>query len=176
MVDVCLQAAEILAARGIEAEVIDLCALRPLDFETIRVSIEKTHALISVEGGWPQCGIGAEILARIHEEAFDEMDAPPVRITGVDVPLAYAANLEALSFPQVQHVCSQLRCDCSALRGGVRGGVCECDTCCWRRPTWCESCRAFAHAGVFAHFGLVGLLQSVGLKEHHLQNLFHFQN
>jgi pyruvate dehydrogenase E1 component beta subunit len=105
MVDVCLQAAEILAARGIEAEVIDLCALRPLDFETIRVSIEKTHALISVEGGWPQCGIGAEILARIHEEAFDEMDAPPVRITGVDVPLAYAANLEALSFPQVQHVC-----------------------------------------------------------------------
>ncbi len=94
-----LKAAEELAAQGISAEVIDLRTIRPFDKETVINSVMKTNRMVSVEEGWPFAGIGSEIAAIIMEEAFDYLDAPVVRVAGVDVPLAYAANLEKLSFP-----------------------------------------------------------------------------
>jgi pyruvate dehydrogenase E1 component beta subunit len=97
----CLAAAEKLAEHGVSAEVINLRSLRPLDRETIIASVKKTGRLVSVEDGWPQSGIGAEIGALIVEsEAFDYLDAPFERVTGADVPMAYAANLEEMSLPQ----------------------------------------------------------------------------
>lgn len=104
MVGVALEAAEVLAAKGISAEVINLRSLRPLDRETIVNSVRKTSRIVSVEEGWSQCGIGAEIGAIVCEEAFDALDAPVERITGVDVPMAYAINLEKASLPQVQNI------------------------------------------------------------------------
>ncbi len=104
MVEVALAAAEALAAEGIEAEVVDLRTLRPLDRATILESVKKTNRLVSVEEGWPQCGIGAEIAALVMEEAFDWLDAPVVRVTGADVPMPYAANLEALALPRAEQV------------------------------------------------------------------------
>jgi pyruvate dehydrogenase E1 component beta subunit len=100
MVGVALKAAEALAAEGIEAEVINLRSLRPLDTETIVASVKKTSRLVTVEEGWPFAGIGAEITMQIIEHAFDWLDAPPVRVHGLDVPLPYAANLEKLALPQ----------------------------------------------------------------------------
>ncbi|MFZ4125325.1 MAG: pyruvate dehydrogenase complex E1 component subunit beta [Rickettsiales bacterium] len=99
-----LEAAERLAAEGISAEVIDLRTLRPLDKQTIIDSVRKTHRLISVEEGWPVAGIGSEIAAIAMEELFDELDAPMVRVTGKDVPLPYAANLEKLALPSTEDV------------------------------------------------------------------------
>ena len=99
-----LAAADALAAKGISAEVIDLRTLRPLDMETILTSLRKTHRLVSVEEGWPVAGMGAEIAAQIMEHAFDELDAPVLRVTGKDVPLPYAANLEKLALPQVADI------------------------------------------------------------------------
>ncbi|XP_054164290.1 pyruvate dehydrogenase E1 component subunit beta, mitochondrial-like [Oppia nitens] len=100
-VGICLEAAQELAAIGVEAEVINLRTLRPLDEETIINSIVKTNHLVTVEGGWPQCGIGAEICARIIESpAFDYLDAPVVRVTGADVPMPYTKSLEQLALPQ----------------------------------------------------------------------------
>ena len=99
-----LEAADALAQKGISAEVIDLRTIRPLDHETILSSVVKTHRLVSVEMGWPQGGVGAEIHALLNEQAFDELDAPPVRITGADVPMPYASNLEKLALPQVQQI------------------------------------------------------------------------
>ena len=104
-----LDAAEKLAAEGISAEVIDLRTLRPLDKQTIIDSVRKTHRLISVEEGWPVAGIGSEIAAIAMEELFDELDAPVVRVTGKDVPLPYAANLEKLALPTVDDVVSAAR-------------------------------------------------------------------
>jgi len=104
MVDVALEAAAALAGEGIEAEVIDLRSLRPLDRTTILESVKKTNRLVSVEEGWPQYGIGAEIAALVMEEAFDWLDAPVLRVTGADVPMPYAANLEALALPRVEQV------------------------------------------------------------------------
>ncbi len=104
MVDVALEAAEALAGDGIEAEVIDLRSLRPLDRTTILESVKKTNRLVSVEEGWPQYGVGAEIAALVMEEAFDWLDAPVLRVTGADVPMPYAANLEALALPRVEQV------------------------------------------------------------------------
>ncbi len=104
MVEVALQAAEVLAGEGIEAEVVDLRTLRPLDRATIVESVKKTNRLVSVEEGWPQCGIGAEIAAVVMEEAFDWLDAPVLRVAGADVPMPYAANLEALALPRVEEV------------------------------------------------------------------------
>nr|WP_031934560.1 pyruvate dehydrogenase complex E1 component subunit beta [Candidatus Hepatobacter penaei] len=98
------QASEALAEKGIQAEVIDLRTLRPLDRDTILNSVRKTNRLVSVEMGWPQGGVGAEIHAILNEEAFDDLDAPPVRVTGVDVPMPYATNLEALALPCVQQI------------------------------------------------------------------------
>ena len=99
-----LEAAEILAEEGIEAEVIDLRTLRPLDTVAIVESVRKTNRLVSVEEGWPFAGIGAELAAVMMEQAFDWLDAPVRRVTGQDVPMPYAANLEAAALPQAEHI------------------------------------------------------------------------
>jgi pyruvate dehydrogenase E1 component beta subunit len=104
MVQVSLEAAELLAADGIEAEVINLRSLRPLDSTTIVESVSKTNRLVTVEEGWPYAGIGAEIAAVAMEQAFDHLDAPVTRVTGTDVPMPYAANLERLALPQPEDV------------------------------------------------------------------------
>jgi pyruvate dehydrogenase E1 component beta subunit len=100
MVDVALKAAELLDQQGISAEVINLRTIRPLDIETIVASVKKTSRVVSVEEGWPFAGIGAEIAMQITEHAFDWLDAPPTRVSGLDVPMPYAANLEKLALPQ----------------------------------------------------------------------------
>jgi pyruvate dehydrogenase E1 component beta subunit len=112
MVGVALEAAEILAGEGIEAEVIDLRTIRPLDTETILTSVRKTNRLVSVEEGWPFAGIGAELSALMMEQAFDDLDAPVVRVHGKDVPLPYAANLEKLALPQVDDVVQAAKAVC----------------------------------------------------------------
>ncbi len=104
MLGKCLQAAEILAEQGISVEVIDLRTLRPLDKDTIVQSVRKTNRLVSVEEGWTVAGIGSEIAAIAMEEAFDDLDAPVVRVTGADVPMPYAANLVNLTIPNVDHI------------------------------------------------------------------------
>ena len=107
-----LRAAEQLAEQGIEAEVVDLRSLRPLDTETVAASVRKTNRCVTVEEGWPICGIGAEIAAAIMEQAFDWLDAPVTRITGKDVPMPYAANLERLALPQVEDVVEAVKAVC----------------------------------------------------------------
>lgn len=107
-----LAAAEQLAKQGIEAEVIDLRTLRPLDRETIVQSVKSTNRLVSVEEGWPFAGIGSEICTMICEEAFDFLDAPPVRVTAEDVPLPYAANLEKLALPSVEKIIRAVKTVC----------------------------------------------------------------
>lgn len=109
MVGVALEAAEILSAMGIEAEIINLRSLRPLDTETIIQSIRKTNRLVSVEEGWPVAGIGAEICTIAVEQAFDWLDAPPARVCGLDIPMPYAANLEQLALPKPQWVVDAVR-------------------------------------------------------------------
>lgn len=105
MVGLCTQASEQLAAQGISAEVINLRTIRPLDRETIVNSVKKTNRLLTVEEGWPQSGTGSELIASICEsEAFDYLDAPPTRLCGADIPMPYAANLEAMALPQVNDV------------------------------------------------------------------------
>jgi len=100
MVGTALKAAEILAGQGIEAEIINLRSIRPLDTQTIVDSVKKTNRIVTVEEGWPFAGIGAEINMQILEHCFDDLDAPPTRVCGLDVPLPYAANLEKLALPQ----------------------------------------------------------------------------
>ena len=112
MVRVALEAATALAELGIDAEVINLRSLRPLDVETIVASVAKTNRLVSVEEGWPACGIGSEIAALVMEHAFDHLDAPVARVTGEDVPLPYAANLERLALPQPDAVVAAARGVC----------------------------------------------------------------
>ena len=104
MVGKSLEAADKLAAEGISAEVINLRSLRPLDTETIIKSVKKTNRCVSAEEGWPFAGIGSEISAQIMEGAFDYLDAPVTRVTGIDVPMPYAANLEKLALPQVDDI------------------------------------------------------------------------
>ncbi|MBN9599624.1 MAG: pyruvate dehydrogenase complex E1 component subunit beta [Afipia sp.] len=99
-----LKAAEMLAQEGIEAEVIDLRTLRPMDTETIVASVKKTGRCVVVEEGWQQSGVGAEIAARLMEQAFDYLDAPVARVSGKDVPMPYAANLEKLALPSAEEV------------------------------------------------------------------------
>ncbi|HLY07523.1 MAG TPA: pyruvate dehydrogenase complex E1 component subunit beta [Rhizomicrobium sp.] len=99
-----MEAAEKLAAEGIEAELIDLRSLRPLDIATVIQSVKKTNRIVSVEQGWPICSIGSEIASQVVEHAFDYLDAPPLKITGKDVPMPYAANLEKLALPTVDDV------------------------------------------------------------------------
>ena len=104
MVGHALQAAEALAAEGIDAEVIDLRSLRPLDTETLVASIKKTNRLVTAEEGWAVAGIGAELAAVAMEQAFDWLDAPVSRVTAAEVPLPYAANLEKLALPQPEDI------------------------------------------------------------------------
>ncbi len=99
-----LKAADELAKEGIEAEVIDLRTLRPMDTETLVASVKKTGRAVTVEEGWQQNGVGAEIAARLMEHAFDYLDAPVARVSGKDVPMPYAANLEKLALPSVAEV------------------------------------------------------------------------
>ncbi|MCL8385185.1 MULTISPECIES: pyruvate dehydrogenase complex E1 component subunit beta [Xanthobacter] len=99
-----LKAAEELAKQGIDAEVIDLRTIRPMDVDAIVASVKKTGRCVTVEEGWPQSGIGAEIAAQLMDKAFDFLDAPVLRVTGKDVPMPYAANLEKLALPSVAEV------------------------------------------------------------------------
>jgi pyruvate dehydrogenase E1 component beta subunit len=99
-----LEAAEKLAGEGIEAEVIDLRTLRPLDMETILNSVRKTNRIVTVEEAWPVCSIGSEICAQAAIQAFDYLDAPPAKISGADVPMPYAANLEKLANPSADKI------------------------------------------------------------------------
>ncbi len=99
-----LAAAETLAKDGIEAEVIDLRTIRPLDLETIINSVKKTNRLVTVEEAWPVCSVGSEICAQVCMQAFDYLDAPPAKVNGADVPMPYAANLEKLALPTPDHV------------------------------------------------------------------------
>ena len=107
-----LDAAKRLAEEGVEAEVIDLRTLRPLDLETVLASVRKTNRLVAVEEGWPVCSVASEICARVALEAFDYLDAPPVKITGADVPMPYAANLEKLALPSVDQVVEAAKSVC----------------------------------------------------------------
>jgi len=109
MVKLAMQAAEELEKAGISAEVIDLRTLRPFDVATVVESVKKTNRIVSVEEGWPFAGIGAEIAAIVMEECFDWLDAPLKRVTGKDVPLPYAANLERLAVPQVEDIVAAAR-------------------------------------------------------------------
>ena len=113
MVGKALAAAEALAGEGIDAEIIDLRTIRPLDEDCIVASVEKTNRLITVEEGWPTAGIGAEISAVVMQRAFDYLDAPVTRIGGSDVPLPYAANLESQALPQVDDIAAAARELCS---------------------------------------------------------------
>ena len=107
-----LKAADELAKDNINAEVIDLRTLKPMDSDTIIESVKKTGRLVTVEEGWKQSGVGAEIAARVMEEAFDYLDAPVMRVTGKDVPMPYAANLEKLALPSVAEVVETAKAVC----------------------------------------------------------------
>jgi len=107
-----LKAADALAGEGIEAEVIDLRTIRPMDMATVIRSVQKTNRCVAIEEGWPQSGVTAEIGMRIMEEAFDYLDAPVIRITGKDVPMPYAANLEKLALPNVGEVIAAAKAVC----------------------------------------------------------------
>jgi pyruvate dehydrogenase E1 component beta subunit len=111
-IGMCLEAAEALAKEGIDAEIIDLRTLRPLDSATIIESVKKTNRIVTVEQGWPVCSIGSEIAAIVVDQAFDWLDAPPTRITGKDVPMPYAARLEKLALPTVADVVAAAKAVC----------------------------------------------------------------
>jgi pyruvate dehydrogenase E1 component beta subunit len=104
-----LEAADLLARDGIEAEVIDLRTLRPLDLETVLTSVRKTNRLVTVEEAWPVCSVGSEICAQVAMQAFDHLDAPPAKVSGADVPMPYAANLEKLALPSVERVVAAVK-------------------------------------------------------------------
>ena len=112
MVGRALEAAETLAAEGIKAEVIDLRSLRPLDGAAVLASVEKTNRLVTVEEGWPFAGIGAEVAALVMEQAFDMLDAPVARVSGADVPMPYAANLEAATLRGAKDIADAVRRVC----------------------------------------------------------------
>jgi pyruvate dehydrogenase E1 component beta subunit len=112
MVAVALEAATVLSKEGIDAEVINLRSLRPMDTNTIVQSVMKTNRLVSVEEGWPVAGIGSEMAALMMEHAFDYLDAPVARVAGVDVPMPYAANLEKLALPQPDSIAAAAKAVC----------------------------------------------------------------
>jgi len=117
MVGRALEAADRLAEQGISAEVIDLRSIRPLDTATIVASVKKTSRLVTCEEGFPFAGIGAEIAMQVMEQAFDWLDAPIARVTGKDVPMPYAANLEALALPQVDDIIATAKATCDGFKG-----------------------------------------------------------
>lgn len=104
MVGYALKAAEILAEEGISAEVVNLRSIRPLDRATINESVRKTNRLVTLEEGFPQHGVGAEICASVVEDSFEYLDAPVERITGADIPMPYAANFEKMAVPQIEDI------------------------------------------------------------------------
>jgi len=112
MVERALEAAEALAEEGIEAEVIDLRSIRPMDTATIIESVKKTNRIVTVEEGWPFAGIGSEIASVMMEQAFDHLDAPVTRVCGEDVPMPYAANLEKLTIPQADKIVAAAKAVC----------------------------------------------------------------
>lgn len=114
-VGLCLEAAEQLAEDGIDVEVINLRTIRPLDRYTVLQSLKKTNRIVSVEEGWPFAGIGSEIAALAMEHGFDDLDAPVLRVCGADVPMPYAANLEALALPQLEQITHAVRKVCYKL-------------------------------------------------------------
>ncbi len=103
-----------LAEQGIDAEIIDLRSIRPMDIPTVIKSVKKTNRMVTLEENFPACGIGAELSARVMEEAFDWLDAPVRRVTGIDVPMPYAANLEKLALPQVETIVEAAKAVCYA--------------------------------------------------------------
>jgi len=107
-----LEAAEKLAEDGIDAEVIDLRSLRPLDMDTVLASVKKTNRIVTMEQAWPVCSIGSEICSRVALEAFDYLDAPPTKVSGKDVPMPYAANLEKLALPTVDDLIAAVKAVC----------------------------------------------------------------
>ena len=107
-----LEAAPKLAEEGIDCEIIDLRTIRPLDMETVLASVKKTNRLVTVEQGWPICSVGTEVAFQAVSEAFDYLDAPPVKVTGKDVPMPYAANLEKLALPTVADVVAAVKSVC----------------------------------------------------------------
>jgi len=107
-----LEAAEKLAADGIDAEVIDLRTLRPLDMDTVLESVKKTNRIVTIEQAWPVCSIGSEISARVALDAFDYLDAPPTKVSGKDVPMPYANNLEKLALPTVDDLIEAVKAVC----------------------------------------------------------------
>ena len=117
MVGRAMKAADLLAEKGISAEVIDLRTIRPLDCDTIVGSVKKTSRLITCEEGFPFAGIGAEIAMQVMEQAFDWLDAPIARVTGKDVPMPYAENLEKLALPQVEDIVATAQAVCDGFRG-----------------------------------------------------------
>jgi pyruvate dehydrogenase E1 component beta subunit len=117
MVGRALAAADALAEQGISAEVIDLRTIRPLDSETIIASVRKTSRLVTCEEGFPFAGLGSEIAMQVMEQAFDWLDAPIARVTGKDVPMPYAANLEKLALPQIDDIVATALATCDGFRG-----------------------------------------------------------
>jgi len=117
MVGRALEAADKLAEQGISAEVIDLRTIRPLDTETIVNSVKKTSRLITCEEGFPFAGVGSEIAMQVMEQAFDWLDAPVARVTGKDVPMPYAANLESMALPQIDDIVATALATCEGFRG-----------------------------------------------------------
>ncbi|MGI9422208.1 MAG: pyruvate dehydrogenase complex E1 component subunit beta [Hyphomicrobiaceae bacterium] len=109
-----LEAAERLADDGIQAEIIDLRSLRPIDWDAILSSVRKTNRLVTVEEAWPVCSIGSEICANVAIQAFDHLDAPPAKVSGADVPIPYAANLERLALPNADRVVAAAKSVCYA--------------------------------------------------------------
>jgi pyruvate dehydrogenase E1 component beta subunit len=109
MVHTCLKAAEELASGGVDAEVVDLRSIRPLDTELVLASVRRTHRLVVVQEGWPFAGVAAEIVALVAREAFDDLDAPPERVTNLDAPMPYATNLEQLVLPSVPRIVEAVR-------------------------------------------------------------------
>ena len=107
-----LEAADALAQEGISAEVIDLRTLRPLDMDTVLTSVRKTNRIVTVEESWPVCSIGSEICATVAARAFDDLDAPPTKVSGADVPMPYAANLEKLALPSAEQVVEAVKSVC----------------------------------------------------------------
>ncbi|MBN9545950.1 MAG: pyruvate dehydrogenase complex E1 component subunit beta [Alphaproteobacteria bacterium] len=111
-VGTCEEAAAKLAEMGIDAEIIDLRTLRPLDIDTVLASVKKTNRIVTVEQAWPVCSIGSEVCSRVALDAFDYLDAPPTKVTGKDVPMPYAANLEKLALPSVDDVIAAVKAVC----------------------------------------------------------------
>ena len=107
-----LECVEHLSSEGIDAEIIDLRTLRPLDVATVVESVKKTNRIVTVEQGWPICSVGSEICSQVVEHAFDYLDAPPIKVTGKDVPMPYAANLEKLAIPHVDDVVAAVKSVC----------------------------------------------------------------